>query len=517
MNKIPYFLSCSLIFIPLFLTGCDDSKVTTELKTPIYQTGLGEKEYKLSPFLEEFPQHAVSYERNNETEIMTEYKGSINYRKNDDVNPLRKGFKHAQPYLKNLWLGYPFMYEYNEARGHTLAIHDILEIDRINRYSIKGGLPATCWNCKTPQMVPLVEEYGDEFWAMDVNDFRTRIDPVEDTIGCANCHNSETMELQLYSEPLKDWLVRSGKDVDNISRNEMRSLVCAQCHVEYYFTDPGQGVSKKPVFPWDEGFGPQEMYEYYQAHGDGQIEGFEGQFYDWIHPASKTPMVKVQHPEYETWIDGPHGSAGVSCSDCHMPYVLAEDKQKMSSHWWTSPLKDPEMRACRQCHSDKSPEYLKERVEYTQSRTYEQLLVAQEYSVKAHEAARLAELSDSKAPNYNELIIEARDNIRKAQLFWDYVSAENGVGFHNPAKALDTLASSIVASQKAIDLSIEAANFTTAAVLSEDIKTLVPPILEMSRKLQQDPEYLQSHKWLNILKPLPEADLVWEGDKEIGK
>ncbi len=514
MNKITCFIFFTLAFFPLVLAGCDDDKVSTELTTPVYKTGLGEKEYKLDPFLEVFPEHALSYKRNDESEIMTAYKGSVNYRKNDNINPLPKGFKHAQPYLKNLWLGYPFMYEYNEARGHTLAIHDFLEIDRINRFQEKGGLPATCWNCKTPQMVPLLEEHGDAFWAMDVNDFRTTIDPVEDTIGCANCHNSETMELQLYSEPLKDWLVRSGKDLTTISRNEMRSLVCAQCHVEYYFTDPGQGVAKKPVFPWDNGFSPEDMYVYYQGHGDGNRAGFEGQFTDWVHPASQTPMIKVQHPEYETWIDGPHGAAGVSCADCHMPYVLAEDKQKMSSHWWTSPLKDPEMRACRQCHSDKSPEYLRQRVLYTQEKTYEQLLIAQEYSVKAHEAVRLASLSTLQNAEYDAFMVEARDNIRKGQLFWDYVSAENSVGFHNPVKSLDTLATSIDCSQKAIDLAMKASEFSIAAELSQDITTLVPPILEMSRKLQQDPEYLKSHTWLNLLKPLPEAQLMWEGDKK---
>ncbi len=514
MNKIPYLLACSFVFMALLLVGCDDSKVTTELKTPVYSTGLGEKEYKLTPFLEEFPEHAASYKRNDETEIMTDYKGSINYRKNDNVNPLRKGFKHAQPYIKNLWLGYPFMYEYNEARGHTLAIHDFVEIDRINRYAEKGGLPATCWNCKTPQMVPLLEKYGDKFWSMDVNDFRTTIDPVEDTIGCANCHNSETMELQLYSEPLKVWLEESGQDIEKISRNDMRSLVCAQCHVEYYFTDPGQGASKKPVFPWANGFDPKDMYEYYKSHGDGKMAGFEGQFTDWVHPASGTPMIKMQHPEYETWINGTHGAAGVSCADCHMPYVLAEDKQKMSSHWWTSPLKDAEMRACRQCHSDKSPEYLRERVIYTQQKTFDQLLVAQEFSVKAHEAIRLALSSESKDPNFDELILKARDNVRKAQLYWDYVSAENSVGFHNPTKALDTLASSIVTSQEAINLAMQAANYTTAATLSQDIKTLVPPILEMSRKLQQDKEYLQTHVWLKILPTLQEAELYWEGSKK---
>ncbi len=514
MNKIPYFLACCFVFTPLLLAGCDDTQIQTELKTPVYDTKLPKDEYKNTPFMEIFPEHAASYKRNDEDTVMTEYKGSVNFRKNDNVNDLPKGYKYAQPYLKNLWLGYPFMYEYNEARGHTYAIEDFLEIDRINRYAEKGGLPATCWNCKTPQMVPWVEEYGDKFWAMDVNDFREKIDPIEDTIGCANCHNSETMELQLYSEPLKDWLARSGKDINNISRNEMRTLVCAQCHVEYYFTEPNKGVSKKPVFPWDNGFGPEDMYEYFTAHGDGNVAGFEGQFYDWIHPVSQTPMVKMQHPEYETWIDSTHGAAGVSCADCHMPYVMGEDKKKMSSHWWTSPLKDAEMRACRQCHSDKSADYLRERVLYTQEKTYNQLLAAQEVSVKAHEAIRLAMESEDKASNYNELITEARRMVRKGQLFWDYVSAENSVGFHNPAKALDTLASSAKYSQEAINIAMQAANFTTAPILAEDIKTLVPPILEMSRKLHQDPAHLASHKWLEVLKPLPEAELYWEGGEK---
>lgn len=62
----------------------------------------------------------------------------------------------------------------------------------------------------------------------------------------------------------------------------------------------------------------------------------------------------------------------------------------MSSHWWTSPLRDPELRACRQCHADKTAAYLRGRIEYTQDKTYKQLLVAQEYSVRAHEAVRLA-------------------------------------------------------------------------------------------------------------------------------
>lgn len=136
-------------------------------------------------------------------------------------------------------------------------------------------MPATCWNCKTPKMMTWIKQYGDEFWSKDVNEFRgkDKIDAKEESISCATCHDPKSMELRLYSEPLKDWLKRSGKDWNNISRNEKRTLVCAQCHVEYYFTHPDNGPKLRPVFPWDKGMNPEDMYEYYKGHGKKDASG----------------------------------------------------------------------------------------------------------------------------------------------------------------------------------------------------------------------------------------------------
>lgn len=493
------------------LVACND--VNTDLKPPVYKTGISADNISMTAFKEQFPNEYATYMLNNRDKEMTVYKGSIPYHKNDMVNPLPKGYKYAQPYLKNLWLGYPFMYEYNETRGHTRAIEDFVNIDRINRYGEKGLLPATCWNCKTPKMMDWIREYGDEFWSKDVNSFRApdKVNLEQNSISCATCHDPATMELRLYSVPLQDWLKRSGRDWTKISRNEKRSLVCAQCHVEYYFTAKGNGPTAKPVFPWDNGFGPGDMYEYYKTHGPKDASGKETQFVDFVHAVSKTPIIKMQHPDYETWIDGPHGSAGVSCADCHMPY-MRQDGQKFSSHWMTSPLKDPEMRACRQCHYDKTPEYLKARVIYVQERTYRQLLKAQEASVRAHEAIRLASQWDGpKAPNYDQLLAEAREINRKGQLFWDYVSAENGVGFHNPTKALDTLMTSMECSQQAVNLAEQATNYGISPALAGDIQKIVPPILNMSRKLQQNRAYLDNDAWLSVLPTLPEHEQVWFG------
>ncbi|MFA5904137.1 MAG: ammonia-forming cytochrome c nitrite reductase subunit c552, partial [Desulfobacula sp.] len=319
-----------------------------------------------------------------------------------------------------------------------------------------------------------------------------------------------------YSVPLQDYLKTQGKDFKQLPRNEKRALVCGQCHVEYYFLDKSFGPAKKPKFPWDNGLNPDDMFTYYQNQGETKVKGFEGNFTDWTHPVSKTPMLKAQHPEYEMWSNGTHGAAGVVCADCHMSYVRTDDKKKISSHWWTSPLKDPELRACRQCHSDKTPEFLKTRVLFTQKKTFDQLLAAQDISVKAHEAVRLAlEYTGEKAADYEDLVIQAQQMVRKGQFFWDYVSAENSVGFHNPAKALDTLASSQQFSQKAVDLAGEATKFGISKDLAGDIKQVVPPILKHSRKLQQDPEHMKSHKWFKYLPVLPVAEQVWDGQKKL--
>ncbi|GFM33924.1 ammonia-forming cytochrome c nitrite reductase subunit c552 [Desulfovibrio subterraneus] len=495
------------------LTGCSDA---VEPVTPTYKTNLDKAEIRNSEFGKVFPLHYQTYLRNDEDKIMTEYGGSVPYNKHDNVNPLPKGYKHAQPYLKNLWLGYAFSFEYRAARGHTYAIEDILNIDRINRYSEKGGLPSTCWNCKTTMMPEFIEKYGDDFWKKDFNEFRQAMDVKDHAIGCTNCHEAETMELQLYSEPLKEFLKVQGREWKDIPRNEKRALMCGQCHVEYYFQKPEFGAAQRPVFPWTEGYDPENIYTYYKGHGDSKIKGFEGQFYDWIHPVSQTPMLKAQHPEYETWINGPHGSAGVSCADCHMTYKRLDGKKKISDHQWTSPLKDPDMAACRQCHTDKTPEYLKGRVVDTQEKVFAQLLIAQEVSVRAHEAIRRAsEYTGPKSADYDDLMIEAREWCRKGQFFWDYVSAENSVGFHNPTKALDTLAKSQQFSQKSVDAAVRASNFTIAKDLAGDIKTLVPPIMEHSRELMMDPAHLQTHEWLKYLKPFPKAQQVWDGNKRL--
>ncbi|RQD55698.1 MAG: ammonia-forming cytochrome c nitrite reductase subunit c552, partial [Desulfonatronovibrio sp. MSAO_Bac4] len=330
-----YFAIVFMFFAFYLVAGCTE---IPDPVTPSYETTLDASEDRNSAFEPFFPIHYQTYLQNEDDSQMTEYGGSVPHEKHL-CGDLPRAYKYCQPYLKNLWLGYPFSFEYNRARGHTYAVHDVLDIDRINRYSEQAGLPSTCWNCKSNKVPGYVEKYGDDFWAMEFHQFREEHDMDDHTIGCNICHEPETMDLRITSVPLRDAFEKIGIDLDNATRNEMRSYVCAQCHVEYYFQDPKFGAAAKPVFPWTQGYNPPETYEYYKSFGSTTREGFEGWFIDWTHPVSDTPMIKAQHPEFEMWQDGTHGAAGVSCADCHMPYVRLDGKKKISSHRWTSPLK----------------------------------------------------------------------------------------------------------------------------------------------------------------------------------
>ncbi len=358
-----------------------------------------------------YPRHYDSFKRN--FEMSTEpsvYGGS------EPVDKLE-----IYPYMKTLWAGYGFSKEYNEDRGHVYTLEDVLEIDRVTPKTL-----ATCMTCKSAQVPDLIAEYGDAYWKQN---FHAIAEQVSDAISCSDCHNPEDMQLKLTRISLVRALERFGEDQADFTVQDMRSLVCAQCHVEYYF-DP---ATKAVTFPWDKGFDPEDIYAYYQELG----------FADWTHPGTGTQLLKVQHPEYEMFQGSTHQSAGLSCADCHMPY-MREGNTKISSHWWTSPLRHLED-SCTTCHRQ-SAEELRERVLYTQDRVAELLDVAG----RTLEKAVLALTETVETGEYDpQLVEEARALHREAQWYWDFVGAENSMGFHNPQKALATLG-------KAIDLAHQA-------------------------------------------------------------
>ena len=182
-----------------------------------------------------------------------------------------------------LFAGYPFSKDYNDDRGHANAVDDVRATKRLNLDdSNPKRTPGTCYSCKSSDNPGLWAELGME--AYDKMSFNELTPSINNAIGCSNCHEAETMRLIVTNPALEEAFERQGKDWETFSRQEMRTVVCANCHVEYYF----KGDGKYLTFPWDNGTTVDEMIAYYEESG----------FKDWEYPDTLTPMLKAQHPEY---------------------------------------------------------------------------------------------------------------------------------------------------------------------------------------------------------------------------
>jgi nitrite reductase (cytochrome c-552) len=320
-----------------------------------------------------------------------------------------------------LFAGYPFSKDYNDDRGHANALDDVRATKRLNlNDEDPKHTPATCYSCKSSANPGLWTELGME--AYDAMTFNEMTPNINESIGCSNCHEAGTMRLIVTNPALEEAFERQGKDWKTFSRQEMRTVVCANCHVEYYF----KGDGKYLTFPWDNGTDVESIISYYEEAG----------FKDWVYPETDTPMLKAQHPEYEFFTAGStHYNAGVSCADCHMPYVR-EGASKYSSHDVHSPLLNPEL-ACGQCHTD--TDYVVERVASIQQQVADTKIDTEDAIIDAVNAIKAAVAAGNADA---ALLDEARKLHREAQFMWDIVSAENSTGFHNPEYALETLAKS---------------------------------------------------------------------------
>lgn len=357
-----------------------------------------------------FPNEYSTFLKTKANNIDTTYGGSSKF-----------SWLERDPRQVILFGGYPFSKDYNDDRGHENALEDVRATGRLNlKPDDPKHTPATCYSCKSSNNPGLWTEMG--MTAYDKMSFVEMTPNIKETIGCANCHEAGTMRLIVTNPALNEALKAQGKDWETFTRQEMRTVVCANCHVEYYF----KGDGKYLTFPWAKGTDIYSIIDYYEAAG----------FSDWQYPDAGTPMLKAQHPDYETFTaDSTHFRAGVACADCHMPYVR-EGAAKFSSHDIHSPLLNPEP-ACGQCHTDS--EYVVDRVNTIQEQVATTKIATEDVIVDAINAIKLA----AAAPNADaELLERARGLHRKAQFMWDFVSAENSTGFHNPEYALKILADS---------------------------------------------------------------------------
>jgi len=359
---------------------------------------------------ENFPREYETYLSTLDTSFASGHGGSAN------IDYLEK-----YPELVVLWAGYAFSREYNQGRGHYYAIKDIRESLRTD-----VPQPATCWTCKSPDVPRLMEQMGvEEFYKSKWNELGHE---VVNNIGCQDCHDPKTMNLRITRPALAEAYQRMGKDITKATHQEMRSLVCAQCHVEYYF----KGEGKYLTFPWDKGFSADNMEAYYD----------EVDHVDFIHKLSKTPILKAQHPDFELYMTGVHADRGVACADCHMPYKR-EGGMKFTNHKIQSPLANIS-ESCQVCHRE-SEDKLMANVYERQGKVEELRRITEKNLARVHIEAKIAWDKGATEAEMKPVL----QLIRHAQWRWDWVAAANGLGFHSPVEALRVLGTSIQKSQEA--------------------------------------------------------------------
>lgn len=484
-----------------------------------------------------------------EKPVTTEFGGNLSYSK-----------LIRYPQLTMLWAGYPFSIDANEERGHFWVQVDQMDTARNNKdflnahgFAAFGGQPAACMNCHSGWSPLLYKNAakGDwvvfnstKYWTMIKN--VPAVNGIEENsaehsgphggkrmgLTCADCHNPKDMSLRLTRQAAINSLIMRGYEADKeqgvkATREEMRTLVCAQCHVEYCFKPTGQkvkvmgeSIAKDATKTWWNG--KQKTYDEFDSWRDGnkptqievdgieliypwsywkkgtpfRIEMFDDHYEavrsvfdkDWSHKATKAPMLKIQHPEYELYSGGVHAANGVSCADCHMPYIRKGSK-KMTNHNVTSPLANINA-ACKTCHTQ-SEDYLKAQIKDIQNsiafdlRTAEYSIVSLITDIKNLRdtlSAMPAFQKDGKTDE-GKISAELKDVLelhRKSQMRADFVGAENSIGFHNPREASRMLLQSVDMTRQAQTKLVQIAakngiaNFKISNLGFEDMQKLNP-------------------------------------------
>ena len=363
------------------------AEVTETVRTAqVVETGSGITVMTAQDWSAEYPEIYASYMANSENTAVHEY--TVDY-----------------PMLPIVYEGMAFSKFYGSARGHVYTVEDVTNTGRPHAL-------ANCFSCKTPDFTAKVNELGDAAYTIKFEDMLAE---VNESISCYNCHANTGDELVVTHTYLSDAM---GDDLQNV---DPETLSCGQCHVEYYFAP----ATKATTLPYQslETMTPDAILNYYnRTIVDGQP------FADYTNPRTGVRQIKVQHPEFETYMgEGSVHKDTFTCADCHMGEAVAADGTTYISHTWTSPLDNEALMSgtCAECHTDLIGE-VRAIQEETERRTYAIGYLLEGLTEKLALAVESEEYTEEEL---NAIRAVARD----AQFYWDFVMVENSEGAHNSA------------------------------------------------------------------------------------
>ena len=362
-----------------------ETKPSSDIKrTQVVKTGSGVTVLSARDWAAEYPEIYASYLANNE---------------NNEV----KDHVEEYPMIGVVYEGMAFNKYYGTARGHTYTVQDIIATGRPHAL-------ANCFSCKTPDFTAKVNEMGELAYTLPFADVLAE---VNESVSCYNCHANTGNELVITHTYLSDALGEELQDVD------AATLSCAQCHVEYYF----HPTTKATSLPYTSlaTMSPDAILDYYN---NTMVNGQS--FADYTNPRSGVRQIKVQHPEFETFMgEGSVHKNDFTCADCHMGKATAADGSTYTSHNWMSPLDNAALMegTCSECHENLAGQVAEIQKE-AERRTY---AIGYELEALTEKLVLAVESGNYTEEELNAIRAVARD----AQFYWDFVFVENSEGAHN--------------------------------------------------------------------------------------
>ena len=427
-------------------------------------------------------------------------------------------FKSRSPLFDKLMMPHGFTKEHAEPRSHVFMLTDHLTVDRGygGRFQLKDWKKITdakgaeksawevlvdkdpsssaqkafipqsataanpvCLTCKTQDHIMKWKYMGDKDPRAQWDRTSKVVDFARDLqhpINCYACYDPHSAQPRVVRDALIEAVVDRGEgtypyDKEKSKKITMKkvtfrdfraigilnkadsNLMCAQCHVEYNCNpghDPktgasiGMGDRRTNYFPWVNVFDINKRYD-------------EIGFKDFKHGITGASLTKMQHPEAESFWGSKHEKAGVECKDCHMPRV----KKGAKTYTWhgQKSARYMEKATCVKCHPSWTEKEADYQIDAIQNYIKGKLTKAEFWLGQFIDTFAKAK----KAGVSEDVLKEARKLHDTAHSYWEWWTAENSDGFHNPDGARESLARSIDASQKGIKVLNDAMAAKTAA------------------------------------------------------
>ncbi len=428
------------------------------------------------------------------------------------------------PMFDKLIAGHGFAFEHAEPRSHAFMLVDHFVVDRAygGRFqwndwtkvtdgmgSVQGAWTVlkdadpessdqrkflsqtataanpVCLNCKTQDHILDWAYMGDEHdaakWSRtsQVVDFARDLDH---PLNCFMCHDPHSAAPRVVRDGLINAVVdrglgtyphdpaksemlsmekvtfqRGGEDFRSIGllSTADSNLMCAQCHVEYN-CNPGYTQSDGSRVGMDD---RRANHFFWAGVFDYKEAAKEIDFFDFRHATTGAAVPKLQHPEMETFWGSKHERAGVACADCHMTKVELENGKTYTSHAQRTP-RDMMGAACLRCHDGWTEDEAIHAIDYIKNYTHGKIVKAEYWLAQMIDLFPVAK----RAGVSEDVLNEARALHYDAHLYWEWWTAENSVGFHNPDDARKSLTLSIDKSKEAIKLLNDAIDAQVASM-----------------------------------------------------